>query len=322
MRHIAVNFHYVGMPAMPHPGIHGLDEERLADCLRTLGQAYSFVSLRDVAAAVAGKAGGDRVGCGCLVTFDDGLRCQYERALPVLDRLGIPAAFFVLGGPYLNGRATTVHKLHFSRAALGDVEMKAMVDGMCRERGIEKTPDSVDLAVVRESYRYDGEASARLKYFLNYLMPEDFVEEAVTKAFQRIGMSEPEFIDRCYMTPAMIADLGKRGMIGSHAVSHRPLAKLGAGQLSEELATSKRFLEEVTGDPIAAVSYPLGNKEAVDPEVAERASRTGYVFGYTMERAQNLSVKNPLLLARFDASDAPKLRNRDDLPTRARYFKE
>lgn len=30
------------------------------------------------------------------VTFDDGLRCQFGRALPVLDRFGLPATFFLV----------------------------------------------------------------------------------------------------------------------------------------------------------------------------------------------------------------------------------
>jgi peptidoglycan/xylan/chitin deacetylase (PgdA/CDA1 family) len=30
------------------------------------------------------------------LTFDDGLRCQFEKALPILDRYGIPATFFVI----------------------------------------------------------------------------------------------------------------------------------------------------------------------------------------------------------------------------------
>lgn len=30
------------------------------------------------------------------LTFDDGLRCQFEKALPILDRLSIPATFFLI----------------------------------------------------------------------------------------------------------------------------------------------------------------------------------------------------------------------------------
>src|ERR1019366_9877050 len=30
------------------------------------------------------------------LTFDDGLRCQFEQALPILDRHGLPATFFLI----------------------------------------------------------------------------------------------------------------------------------------------------------------------------------------------------------------------------------
>src|SRR5271165_2200140 len=30
------------------------------------------------------------------LTFDDGLRCQFERAVPILERYGFPATFFLV----------------------------------------------------------------------------------------------------------------------------------------------------------------------------------------------------------------------------------
>ena len=33
------------------------------------------------------------------LTFDDGLRCQFERAVPILDQYGLPATFFLIANP-------------------------------------------------------------------------------------------------------------------------------------------------------------------------------------------------------------------------------
>jgi peptidoglycan/xylan/chitin deacetylase (PgdA/CDA1 family) len=35
-----------------------------------------------------------------LLTFDDGLRCQFEQALPILDQLGLAATFFVIANTH------------------------------------------------------------------------------------------------------------------------------------------------------------------------------------------------------------------------------
>ena len=95
MGYLVFNFHYVGMPAMPHPGIHGLDTEGFVSGLRDLAARYTMVSLDQIEAAVQG--GETLPANACLITFDDGLKCQYEVALPILDELKIPAAAVLAG---------------------------------------------------------------------------------------------------------------------------------------------------------------------------------------------------------------------------------
>ena len=60
-------------------------------------RGLTFVSLADYVEAGA-AAGGRRWG-QVAVTFDDGWLDNYRYALPILDRLGIPATFFVVSGP-------------------------------------------------------------------------------------------------------------------------------------------------------------------------------------------------------------------------------
>jgi peptidoglycan/xylan/chitin deacetylase (PgdA/CDA1 family) len=45
----------------------------------------------------------------------------------------------------------------------------------------------------------------------------------------------------------------------SHAVSHEPLAGLGRDTIEQELAQSKKILEELTGQKVVALAYPYGS---------------------------------------------------------------
>jgi peptidoglycan/xylan/chitin deacetylase (PgdA/CDA1 family) len=65
-----------------------------------------YCSINDIVQALDNK--GSLPEKACLISLDDGLRCQYEVALPILDDLNVPGAFFVMGAPYTKQKATTV----------------------------------------------------------------------------------------------------------------------------------------------------------------------------------------------------------------------
>lgn len=59
------------------------------------------------------------------LTFDDGLLCQFERAVPVLDQLGFPATFFLIANtesifedPWASERGYTWHKISWSESEI------------------------------------------------------------------------------------------------------------------------------------------------------------------------------------------------------------
>jgi hypothetical protein len=53
------------------------------------------------------------------------------------------------------------------------------------------------------------------------------------------------------------------------------------------------------------ISYPYGSAAAVTPAVGAAAQSLGFAAGFTMERALNATLREPLLLARVDVNDAP-----------------
>lgn len=278
-----VTYHYIGMADMPHAGIHSLDG------IRALGRTHEFVSLTDIVAACDGGKG--LPSKACLIFFDDGLRCHFEVAASLLDAEGVPAAYFVLGCPYENRSAGLVHRLHYVRASLGDDRVARAAASLA-----EQWKSPIDI---------------------NFVAPADFTDSLTCALLTEIGLSESDFVDMFYMTPEMIRCLGES--VGSHALSHRPLKSMSAAERRHELTRSRSLLEAMTGRPVRAVSYPLGNTDAVDRGVGDDASAAGYVVGWTMERAINRTMADPLLLARADAADLGKLA---DFRWRSRYFDE
>ena len=310
---LAVNHHYVVEHAPEAPrAIFPTTVAELERELELLGRIFTFVSRDDLLAAVRGEA--TLPERACAITFDDGLRCQYEVALPLLDRLGVPAIFFVPALPILDRRALSVHKIHALRDRLGDAELLARV-----------SEADVDEAQATAMYAYDEPAAARVKYALNVALPRDERDALVDEIFSAFG-EEDGFVEEVYLSVEQLRDLAERGDLGAHSVSHRPLAKLDDNELADELGWKHAS---------RVLSYPYGTPDAVDLRVAGAAAAHGFELAFTMEPALNRTLAQPLLLARIDVNDAPggrhaKLEVADgDLrllggvsPARTRYMSE
>ena len=291
---LAVNHHYVvEEPPQAPRAIFPTTVAELERELALLRGVFEFVSRDDVLAAVRGDS--PLPERACAITFDDGLRCQFEVALPVLDRLGVPGIFFACGMPADTGRAASVHKIHALRERLGDPEL------------LEWLGDAdVDPARASAMYSYDEPVAACVKYALNVVLPWEQRDALVDEIFTATLGSEQEFVDRLYMDDEQLRELAVRHALGAHGYSHRPLARLDDVELAEELAWSESFLGDDVGVArTVALSYPYGTPDAVDTRAARAAAAHGFEFAFTMEPALNRSLDQPLLLARIDVNDAP-----------------
>ena len=288
---LAVGYHYVSADLPPEPrAIFPVALDGLATQLELLGRSFEFVSRDELLAAVAGEASlPERA---CVVTFDDGLRCQAELALPVLEELGVPAIFFVPGRPFAEGRVLYVHKVHALRERVDDAELLELV-------GADDVPEDV----AQEHYRYDEPDAARLKYLLNMTLPLRERERMIGAAFADVVPDERAFAAELYMSREQVRALA--GSLGAHSYAHEPLALMEPDELERDLERVSTLLEEITGARPRAFSYPHGTRETVDVPTARRLAAAGYQAAFTMERALNRSLEEPLLLGRLDANDAP-----------------
>ena len=305
MLFIAVNFHYVQPEdSYPFPGIYPTPVDKLAAQLERIGEHFDFVSQNDLIDAVNGGAPlPDRA---CLVTFDDGLRSQYENALPVLTRQGIPAVFFVNALPYSERTPCLVHKIHWLRANLRPAEFLSAIDSSL----VAATGQRLDQCLppreaARRQYAYDDAETAQLKFLLNNVMPPATRDAVVSQVFARAVENEADFCQCFYLSRDELTELHAHGFLGIHSYAHLPLSQLPAEDIRRDISRNLAVIQSIAGDGIRAVSYPYGGTEAVSHHVAACCQSLGLRVGFTMERAFNLTLEQPLLFARFDTNDTP-----------------
>lgn len=175
----------------------------------------------------------------CL-TFDDGYADNFCIALPILERLGLPATFFVATG-FLDGGCM-----------FNDVVIEAVRAAFAPELDLD------DLGLGRHMLGSDEQRSraigrilGRLKYF-EPARRSEAAREVARRAGARIRTD-------LMMTSAQVRGLHAAGMeIGAHTVSHPILAEIGARRARHEMAASRARLEEITAAPVRLFAYPNG----------------------------------------------------------------
>jgi peptidoglycan/xylan/chitin deacetylase (PgdA/CDA1 family) len=305
MKLLAVGFHYVQEPPnYPHPAIFPVSPSQLEAQLVELGRHFNFVSGEEIIDAIdSSKPLPTRA---CLITFDDGLRCQYENALPVLDRMNVPALFFVSGRPLQERRALHVHRIHFVRSNLAPRDILAELRALLAKKGVSAPDFSKHQEAANRTYRYDSPEAALVKWYLNFSLDAEEAERFVEAMFRELVSDEAAWCDEFYMNRDQVRTLAQRRYLGDHTFDHRPLARLDEQEMKQQITRSQRVLTEIGGGlAVPFITYPYGGANAVGRREAKFCEEIGLKLGFTLERAFNTTLEDPLLLARVDTNDAP-----------------
>lgn len=81
--------------------------------------------------------------------------------------------------------------------------------------------------------------------------------------------------ERPVMTEKQVRELAGSFEIGAHTVSHLPLKSMPDSQAFEEIAGSKRWLEDLLGKPCISFCYPRGKFNSATPELIKKAGFLG-----------------------------------------------
>ncbi len=301
---LAVTYHYLTGSVFPGPGVHPFRPERFRVQVEALSRTCRFLSLGDLEAGTLPDLG--EASRYAVLTFDDGLAEQAEAAVPVLEAMGIPGAFFPCTSTLGTGRLLHVHRIHALQSAMPDSELLLLFLDMAVRLGFEESVEMISQGEGEGAlYPYDSPGTRVLKSLFNYRLPPGEREALSEAAFAEIYGPEAPWAKRLYMSPETVRKLSEAGFLGTHTHAHRPLGQLDGKSIRREIAESLDILEQTTGRRPVSVSYPYGNRLAVSEEVFQAAAECGLVCGFTTERATSPAGKNRLNLGRFDAEDLP-----------------
>lgn len=290
------NYHYIREDYKTnYPSIFGVTPLQFKEQLLLLKNSGEFISADDLISHTDSLINSKEK--YILITFDDGLKEQYEFGLSILDSLSIPALFFANSINFEQKKVSTVHKIHLLRSIISSDDFL---------KSILKIDSSkikcINTFRAKKIYIYDDEKSAVLKYILNFGLTYTEQEKIISEFFL-VHYDEAEVLKSLYFNDLNLMELASKGFLGSHTHSHYPLGLLKTDEVILELQNSKNFFEKLTTTTINSVAYPYGTQESCTVEVAEIAKKIGYKLGFTTNRGVNIGNENKLLLNRFDCND-------------------
>ena len=210
----------------------------------------------------------DAPGRRVVVTFDDGYRDNYELALPLLRRHGIPAAFFLATGyideprvPWWDELAWIVR--HSAKTTLPAAEWL--------DRDLELTGDP-QAATATLTDAYKSLPTDRGEAFI-----EHCAEAAGTGRCDRASAAD------LWMTWEMARELRDAGMtIGGHTVTHPVLARTPPDAQRREIEGCGARLAEELGIRMRHFAYPVGLRTSFDETTKRLLSDAGVELAFSL----------------------------------------
>ena len=278
-----------------HGGTHiasqgSLSAEGFARMLDFLGGQATLLPAEEwMDKALAGRLGDGEV---CL-TFDDALKCQYDIAVPVMQRLGLTAFFFVYSS-VLDGNVERLELYrHFRHACFADIEAfyAAFDDALAASRhgaGAAAALTSFKPSEYLAEHACYTASDRRFRFIRDRILGPAAYYDIVDAMMEAAAFDTAAAVRSLWMVPDDVRRLAAAGhVIGLHSYSHpTTLADLPPTEQRREYARNKEQVEAMTGTPVKAMSHPCNS---YSPDTLAILSGLGIRLGFRANMARPLA---------------------------------
>jgi peptidoglycan/xylan/chitin deacetylase (PgdA/CDA1 family) len=218
--------------------------------MQTLARNFSPVTIDDIVQFA--KSGRDLPPRAVAVTFDDGFADNYDVALPILNRYGVPATFYVMVAAVANGVLPWYCSI---RSAFYNTQKSECLIPGCVGTFRLTSPEERNQAMTAA-----WEQGAR--------MTGNRQDEFVRRMEHELEVDPVKCQHGLMMNWNQVRALRKAGhSVGAHTLSHPNLAHVSETEARSEIVESKKRLETEIGEPVEHFSYP---HPALNPQWSAR----------------------------------------------------
>jgi peptidoglycan/xylan/chitin deacetylase (PgdA/CDA1 family) len=287
----AVLYHGVIDRPLPVPSPLFLPVERFARHMEYLARHFTILHVEE-ALSERRPRGGRPVAC---VTFDDGLGSLHDLALPILERLSIPA---------------TVYLVTDLVDSDGDLWHTRLHQTICETTATEVSFGNRRLPLATTWQR--AVASDVLQDLLKVLPKAQFAS-AFAEVLERLGIS-PGSPPRPWPPMRVLRREEIRRMsrgdlvrFGSHTASHQILTRTDPADARREIRTSVAAVAAMVERPSRTFAYPNGGPDDFDEGTIAALREAGLAYGVTTIEGSNARVVDPYRIRRYviNAADHP-----------------
>ncbi len=232
-----------------------------------------------------------------IITFDDGYRDSFRNAFPLLHQHKLPFLLYI-PSVILNGGINYWWDRVYNLCILFPPKQLLTALATCHlNNDIEAT-----LINVISGFQ-DNRHNMALRFVEAMCELPTPTRKNVISHLERIYTADksrklPESDIMGFSDVQMLADMG--GEIGSHTITHCFLDNAPEKLVWEEVASSKKEIENKLNTEVLSFAYPAGR---VMPEIRDKVEKAHYLNACTIEEGINDRQQDPYLLNRVNISE-------------------
>lgn len=250
------------------------------------------------------------------VTFDDNLLCQYDIAMPVLNKRGLSAFFFAYTSP-IQGK---IEKLeiyrHFRHLMFTDIdEFYQAFFSVYEDR--KKEFDDIDFTVENRfdadnylaKYHFYSLNDRKFRYYRDEVLGQSRYYMIMDGMLEKYHYDVEQYAKRLWCGNRELRDISDHGhLIGLHSHTHPTrLCELDYQDQFNEYSICKEILENCTGGKeVVTASYPCGS---VNQDTEQIMNKLGIRIAF---KERMIPYESRLMIPREDHANIMREMKRDE----------